>query len=285
MSLDARSIACALGGDVAGRDKIAAPGPCHSRLDRSLTVWIRGGDITVHSHAGDDWRVCKDYVRDRLGIDRRDERQSDKPRSDITFAPAPPDPSKIAAAMRVWAQGVGAAGTPAEEYLANRGVDLPETECIRWHAPERAMLALFRNIVTDEPQAISRTFLDHEGRKDITRAPGGRKFLGPVKGAAIKLDADEDVLGGLHIGEGIETCLAAQKLGLRPVWALGSANAIGEFPILGGIECLSLLLEHDEANRKKSEACAKRWYDAKREVVLIEPKHGNDLNDAIRGAA
>ena len=28
------------------------------------------------------------------------------------------------------------------------------------------MLALFRNIQTNEPQAISRTFLDHEARKD-----------------------------------------------------------------------------------------------------------------------
>ena len=42
-----------------------------------------------------------------------------------------------------------------------------------------------------------------------------RKFLGPVAGAAIKLDADEDVLGGLHIGEGIETCLAARMLGTQ----------------------------------------------------------------------
>lgn len=39
---------------------------------------------------------------------------------------------------------------------------------------------LFRNILTNEPQAVSRTFLDVDGRKIK------RKFLGHVGGAAIK---------------------------------------------------------------------------------------------------
>ena len=55
-------------------------------------------------------------------------------------------------------------------------------DVMRWHPRIGAMLALFRNIVTGEPQAISRTFLDREGRKIE------RKFLGPVGGAAIMLD-------------------------------------------------------------------------------------------------
>jgi hypothetical protein len=96
------------------------------------------------------------------------------------------------------------------------------------------MLALFRDIRTDEPRAISRTFLDPEGRKLE------RKFLGPVGGAAIKLDADEDVLGGLHIGEGVETTMTARQVEYRrPAWALGSRGAIAAFPVLSGIECLT----------------------------------------------
>jgi len=83
-------------------------------------------------------------------------------------------------------------------------------------------VALFRDIVTNEPCGIHRTFLDSAGRKL------GRKMLGRAGGAAIKLDADEDVTLGLHIGEGIETGIAAQLAGFRPVWALGSANAIEE---------------------------------------------------------
>ena len=88
-------------------------------------------------------------------------------------------------------------------------------EVLRWHPRSGAMLALFRNILTGEPQAVSRTFLDREGKKL------GRKFLGPVACAAVMLDAFDEVLEGLHIGEGVETCTAARRLGLRPAWALG----------------------------------------------------------------
>jgi putative DNA primase/helicase len=70
----AREIALALGGDVVSVNQVSAPGPGHSNRDRSLSVLITGTDFIVHSFAGDDWRVCKDYVRSRLGqppLDRR----------------------------------------------------------------------------------------------------------------------------------------------------------------------------------------------------------------------
>jgi len=149
-------------------------------------------------------------------------------------------------------------------------------DVLRFHPRISAMVALFRNIVTDEPRAVSRTYLDNEGRKTE------RKFLGPVGGSAIKLDGDDAVLEGLHIGEGVETCLAARELGLRPAWALGSAGAIAAFPVLPAIEALSLLAEHDEANARAIEACGARWHEAGREVLIIKPIGGNDLNDAAR---
>jgi hypothetical protein len=125
---------------------------------------------------------------------------------------------------------VDPAGTPVETCLQSRGLELDVTgDVLRWHPRLRAMIALFRNIVASEPQAVSRTFLDPEARKIE------RKFLGPVGGAAIKLDADEDVLCGLHIGEGVETCMAARMIGLRPSWALRSAGAIAGFPVLSGV--------------------------------------------------
>ena len=65
-----QSIASALGGEVC-RDHVAAPGPGHSsRTDRSLSVKLADGDpgFIVHSFAGDDPIVCKDYVREKLGM-------------------------------------------------------------------------------------------------------------------------------------------------------------------------------------------------------------------------
>jgi hypothetical protein len=63
----------ALGGNISrGKNgpEVLCPGPGHSREDRSLSVTISGGgnDIVVHSFAGDDPIVCKDYVRDKIGL-------------------------------------------------------------------------------------------------------------------------------------------------------------------------------------------------------------------------
>ena len=66
--MTAREIALALGGDVVSVKRVAAPGPGQSPTDRSLSVLITGSDFIVHSFAGDDWRVCKEYVRSRLGL-------------------------------------------------------------------------------------------------------------------------------------------------------------------------------------------------------------------------
>src|ERR1700722_5189760 len=71
-AFDVRSIARALGGDVVG-DQVVAPGPGHSRKDRSLSVRLSAtapDGFLIHSHAGDDWQSCRDYVKERLGIDR-----------------------------------------------------------------------------------------------------------------------------------------------------------------------------------------------------------------------
>jgi len=68
-------------------------------------------------------------------------------------------------------------------------------------------------------------------------------------------------------------------MGLRPVWALGSAGAIGIFPVLPGIETLTILGETDEANRKAVLHCGRRWHEAGREVLIIDPPAG-DMNDA-----
>lgn len=287
LATDIKSIARALGGDVVGRDQVVAPGPGHSRRDRSLSFRVSAtapDGFLTHSHAGDDWRVCRDHVRHALGIPTG---KTSPPRSApaiaLTFAnSAEEDDTRIAAALALWREGVDPHGTPVEAYLQSRRLELDASvagEVLRYHPTLRAMLALFRNIVTNEPQAISRTFLDHRLQKRE------RKFMGPVGGAAIKLDADEDVLGGLHVGEGIETCLAARMLGLRPSWALGSAGAIAAFPVLNAVECLSLLREHDEANRRATEACAANWHAAGREVFNILPRAGKDINDSIKGAA
>jgi hypothetical protein len=65
-----QQIARILGGEVSGRG-VLAPGPNHGPIDRSLSVKMvrRAPDgFLVWSFAGDDPIVCKNYVRDRLGL-------------------------------------------------------------------------------------------------------------------------------------------------------------------------------------------------------------------------
>jgi putative DNA primase/helicase len=276
MSLDLRTLARALRGGVAA-GQVLAPGPGHSPKDRSLSVRLSAtapDGFLAFSHSGDDWREVRDYVRERFGL--RYDRQQRPPRP---IAP-PGDDDRIGAALAVWREAHSPQGTIAELYLSRRTLTLddgrPQT-VLRWHPGFGAMVALFRNVRTDEPQAVSRTFLDYKGRKFA------RKFLGPVGGAAIKMDPDDEVLGGLHIGEGLETCMAARQLGLRPTWALGSAGAVAAFPVLSGIETLTILAEHDEASARAVQACADRWLAAGRDVIVNEPIGGKDLNDSIRG--
>ena len=70
MTLDARTIARVMGGDVNG-DSAVVPGPGHSPKDRSLSVKPDPGakdGFVVYSFAGDEVGECRDHVKDNLGI-------------------------------------------------------------------------------------------------------------------------------------------------------------------------------------------------------------------------
>jgi hypothetical protein len=69
---DVRAAVRALGRDISGRDGVVCPGPGHSRQDRSLSVRFdrtAPDGFVVHSFAGDDPIICKDHVRETLGLD------------------------------------------------------------------------------------------------------------------------------------------------------------------------------------------------------------------------
>jgi hypothetical protein len=70
VELSLQEIARALNGDIRNGQVLAA-GPGHSAADRSLSIKLsdRSGDgFVVKSFANDDWRLCKDYVLEKLGL-------------------------------------------------------------------------------------------------------------------------------------------------------------------------------------------------------------------------
>jgi putative DNA primase/helicase len=292
MTLDLRAVASALGGTVTGRN-IMAPGPGHTRSDRSLSIKIDPAapdGFIVYSFAGDPPIACRDYVRAALSLAARDRRRwsgrsAGQRLQARTAVPVDDAAERSAFALRLWNEARDPRGTVVDRYLASRRLTLADEiawDVIRFHpalkfdgAPVGAMVVLFRDIETNEPSGIHRTFIDLSGRKLA------RKMLGRVRGAAIKLDADDTVTLGLHIGEGVETCLAARLAGFRPVWALGSATAIRTFPVLPGTEAVTILGEVDDggANLRSAQACASNWMAAGRETLMVLPLVGGDLND------
>ena len=195
-------------------------------------------------------------------------------------------------AMRLWDDAGPIGGTVAERYLIEtRRLVLPSDvspRVLRFHpacpfgkgAHHPCLLALYRAIAGDVPRAIMRTALTPDARKI------DRKALGAIGGAAIKLSDDDDVSMGLAIGEGLETTLAGMMKGFVPAWALGSAGAIAKFPVLSGIDALTVLAETDDggANERAIQECFARWTAAGRDTYTATSLIGGDLNDAVTAA-
>lgn len=303
-----RELAHALGGEVAGR-QVLAPGPYHSAKDRSLSVWpcaTAPDGFLATSHAGDDWRTCRDHVKARIGLPLGRQVRDLTPEERAEWAARRREAEKaeqaerqrrIALARGVLDGTIHPADDPAkmvQRYLRRRGLDLTAeiADVLRYHpaCPWKtedgrtirvpAMIAPMRDIRTNEVIGVHRTVLDSEARKV------GRRMLGIATGACVKLDPDSAVTTGLTIGEGIETVLTARVLKFRPAWAMGSVGQVAAFPVLPGIEALTILEEIDAgASRRAVDECGERWTEAGREVRTVLPKTGSDLNDAIREIA
>src|SRR5262249_57097096 len=116
------------------------------------------------------------------------------------------------------------------------------------------------------------------GRRPID---GGKpKSFGPMRGCVIRLWPDEDVTAGLVIGEGVETTLSVatrfpSRDGtlLRPAWAAASAGNLEDFPVLPGIEALTIAADNDAngCGQRAAAQCEARWAKAGREVITFTP--------------
>ena len=304
---DLRAIARALGGEVVGR-QVVAPGPGHSPRDRSLSVAISAAapeGFLAFSHAGDDFAECRDHVKARLGIDRR--QQENRPQTPPRRPTQPPRDDDRDARALMFAKQLAFEmrpifGSPGETYLrdARKIVTsaiedvLERTEAIGWHPavyfnePGHALhgrkLGCIVGVMTDPITAmptggISRTYI-HEGQK-VTKAKG----LGPA--GIVRLSLDEDVLERLHIAEGLETALGAMSKGLRPMWATGSTAIMAKSPVVSGIEALTIIADHDAngAGERAAAEVASRWREAGKEARVWRPKSIGDLNDILIGGA
>jgi Toprim domain len=315
----AAHIARSLGGTPsAGGFVCRCPLPSHGagRGDRNPSLSIRDGEnglLLVRCHAGcDTSEVIAEFRRRGLlligsqpthSTNLNAQRDVNSGRPPQGVAGGTDDRERIRSAREIWAETRSPRGTLAWTSLARRGIDLDELpegieQVLRFHPAcpfggggKRlpCLVALYRDIVTNEPKAVHRTALAATGEKI------DRKALGPKAGCAIKLSADENVSQSLTIGEGVETTLAGMALGFRPAWALGDANEVARFSVLSGIESLTILVDNDRSGTGQAAAieCSRRWTKAGREVFRVVPnlpdtdmadliRDGDDTNDVVQ---
>jgi len=198
---------------------------------------------------------------------------------------------------KAWAIARPVTATLAATYLDHRGLRFadPQGQVLRYaeRHPRRnaagelehhpALLALLSDIRTGEPAGLINVYLRPDGA-DRLRDPKGKTSWGRTGGSAVMLSAFDEPTLGLTICEGVETGVSLLMADLSPVWCCGGAGNLAAFPVLAGIEALTIAADGDEPGQKAAEAVAQRWRDAEHEAVIIAPPTG-DWADAQQAAA
>lgn len=188
-------------------------------------------------------------------------------------------------------------GSPPDRYLTGRVCARPSND-VRWnpetwHPHEQrampAIVSLITDIATCEPISLHFTFIapDGSGKAEIERPrlylPGHRK-----SGGIVRLHADDEVTLGIIVGEGLETCLT-YALAHAPVWACLDAGNLAAFPVLRGIEGITILVDRDPAGEHAFATLRGRYRDAgfthALDIIRIAaPEEGQDVNDMVAAA-
>jgi putative DNA primase/helicase len=278
-----------------GNHRAACPWCAKGKGDTALAVKI--------DHEGACWHCHRCGEQGGTGNGRRDFRAGAK-------NPAPqPEPERHKT-LSDWGRTLWEnarpiePGTIAAAYLEGRGCLLPpfpdETH-LRWHPALSdavsgytgpALVALVTAGELGAPINLHRTWLRHDGTGKAPIETPRRLLKGHPSRGVIRLWPDAEVTMGLVLGEGIESCLAAARAGLTPVWAAVSAGNLKAFPVLPGLDGLTVLVDHDKPNPKTgiraghdaALAVVERYvaagFDPRRDLrIILSPNEGEDAAD------
>jgi phage/plasmid primase-like uncharacterized protein len=235
------------------------------------------------------------HARERRAIEQRQRLQRERIERERREAAELRD--TIEYCDRLWARTLplpARRGHQVEVYFRQRGImldDVPDQGGLRFlpRCPFDGVVlpcivARFTHAVSGAPGGLWRRPITGEKPKS----------LAPIKGHVIRIWPDADVTHGLVVGEGVETVLAAattithHNAMLRPAWACGCDDTLRHFPVLPGIEHLTILADNDAkgAGQEAARDCAERWAKAGREVEVLTPdKVGEDFNDLVLRSA
>lgn len=276
-----------LGGQIAGRGRILCPGPGHSANDRSLSVSVLSESFVVHSFAGDDWKLCRDYVAARLNL--RHDTNFGRPSRQISESGQKEDFQRLKKAedraLACWREAKFIKGSIAEGYLRGRGITCDLSDTLRFHPncvhPSRASFpAMVALVEGSGKSAIHRTYLQTDGSGKAAVSPA-KAMLGGVSGGAVRLSAGEEKL---VVCEGIETGLSLLS-GLLPysatVWAALSTSGMKTLTLPANPGRLTIAVDGDNAGRSAANQLAERATTLGWSVSLLPAPEGQDFNDVL----
>lgn len=234
------------------------------------------------------------------------------PKAATTEAPKMNHRKELSRVKEIWNQAIPLAGTPAETYLASRGIDtsaIPKSADLRFHRwltqyqrddnggfkvlhEGPAMVALVTN-VHNEILGIHKTFIrpDGSGKADV---PGGnakflKKCVERLNGGAVRIHDPDPQSGMIGIGEGIETVLAMHTLtrrkgGVLPVMAALNTTLLADWVPPTSAKNIAILADHDrpglEAAAKLKARLGQFWSNAAVDIIA-PPQAGMDWNDVL----
>jgi len=190
-----------------------------------------------------------------------------------------PDPMKMLRADDILQNCKDPFRTPAETYLASRGIYCSLPHSIKFCDRPCGMAGLFQNAVGDVV-AVQVTFLTRAGEKQKRDVPKRTFSTGENwhRYSAIRIPGK----GELVICEGIETALSIHQVTGRPVWACTSTSNIASI----FVKNRRVTLAHDgdepgsKADKTYDRTVQRLLKDGKR-VRLAKPPTGMDFNDVL----
>jgi hypothetical protein len=189
---------------------------------------------------------------------------------------------------RPWQSARPVADTLAETYLAARGLRFEDSAgCVLrfavWRARKSpadeleyhpALLCALSDARTGEQCGIINIYLRSDG-SDRLRDNKGKTVTSRARDAVVMLSDFDNPMMGLVLCEGIETGIALYQREVCPIWACGAAGTLAKFPLLGGIESLTIAADADAPGQRAADELARRWREAGREVRIVPPEAGD----------
>jgi hypothetical protein len=243
-----------------------APGPGHSKRDRSLKISRHAtdrNDVAAHSFAGDDVLALKMAWREEGLL---------------------PLPQREPVLPWLWNRSQPADAI-VKTYLYSRGIELdPWPQVIRFlpasppKHPYHAMMVPFG--LPDEPtpglyamsperiKGLHLTYLKADGSGKAPVEPS-RRIIGKAKGAPLALISPNDGLG-LLIAEGAETALSGAIATGLGAWAASSATLMPSLAdaVPDHIEAVWIARERDPAGQRGANELGRRLEKRGIEVIM-----------------